>query len=133
MPSSLVPYSLGAPGFQLRSLAALAARAALGGPRELLLAAMQAARLVEGAAGLHPLPESLRRSRANAARTWLAALALPAAPRATISRVVDASAGADRDALNQSWEAVVALVTPLADQATRAELKRVTQFLVPGA
>jgi hypothetical protein len=115
----------------LRSLAALAARAALGGPRELLLAAMQAARMVEGAAGLHPLPESLRRSRANAARTWLAALALPATPRATIARAIDTSAGADRDALGQAWEAVVALITPSADLATRAELRRVTLLLAP--
>lgn len=89
--------------------------------------------MVEGVAGMHPLPESLRRSRANAARTWLAALALPAAPRATISRVIDASSGADRDALSQAWEAVVALVTPAADQATRAELKRVTQLMAPSS
>lgn len=87
--------------------------------------------MVEGVAGLHPLPESLRRARAHAARTWLAALALPAAPRATIARAIDASAGADRDALSQAWEAVVVLVTPTADLATRAELRRVSLLMVP--
>jgi hypothetical protein len=125
------PYALAAPGFPLRSLAALAARSALGGPREVLLAVMQAARMVEGAVGAHPLPESLRRSRANAARSWLAALALPNASRLTIARVIEASAGAERDALASAWEAVAALVTPGADMPARAELRRVSLLLAP--
>ena len=129
MPSP--PFALSATGFPLRSLAALAARSALGGPREVLLAVMQAARMVEGAAGLHPLPESLRRSRANAARSWLAALALPAQSRLTIARAIEASAGAERDVLAQAWETVVALVAPTADLAARAELRRVTLMLAP--
>lgn len=129
MPSP--PFALSAAGFPLRSLAALAARSALGGPREVLLAVMQAARMVEGVAGLHPLPESLRRSRANAARSWLAALALPAQSRLTIARAIEASAGGERDALAQAWEAVVALVAPSADLAARAELRRVTLMLAP--
>ena len=125
------PFALSAAGFPLRSLAALAARSALGGPREVLLAVMQAARMVEGSAGLHPLPESLRRSRANAARSWLAALALPAQQRLTIARAIEASAGGERDALAQAWEAVVALVAPGADLAARAELRRVSLMLAP--
>lgn len=127
------PYALAAPGFHLRSLAALAARSALGGPREVLLAVMQAARMVEGAFGAHPLPESLRRSRANAARSWLAALALPSASRLTIARLIEASAGAERDALAAAWEAVAALVTPGADLPARAELRRVSLLLTPPA
>jgi hypothetical protein len=132
VPSS-PPFALAAPVFPLRSLAALASRAALGGPREVLLAAMQAARMVEGAAGPHPLPESLRRARANAARAWLAALALPNASRLTIARAIEASAAAERDALAQAWEAVVTLITPGADLATRAELRRVSLMLAPVA
>jgi hypothetical protein len=127
------PFALAAPAFPLRSLAGLAARSALGGPREVLLAAMQAARMVEGAAGSHPLPESLRRARAGAARSWLSALALPSASRVTIARAIEASAGAERDALVQAWEAVAALVTPGADMATRAELRRVSLMLTPPA
>jgi hypothetical protein len=127
------PFALAAPGFPLRSLAALAARAALGGPREVLLAAMQAARMVEGAAGPHQLPESLRRARANAARSWLAALALPNSSRATIARAIETSAGADRAAISQAWEAVVTLITPGADMAVRAELRRVSLMLAPVA
>lgn len=131
--SSLPPYALPQPGFPLRALAALAARAALGGPRETLLAAMQVARLAEGAAGPHPLPEPQRRARANAARAWLSALALPAAPRQTMARVIEASAGTSRDALAAAWDAVVQLVTPAADLAARAELRRVSLMLEPPA
>ena len=92
---------------------------------------MQAARMVEGAAGPHPLPESLRRSRANAARSWLSALALPSSSRVIIARAIEASAGAERDALAQAWEGIVALVTPGADLAARAELRRVSLMLSP--
>jgi hypothetical protein len=127
----LPPFALAAPGFHLRSLAALAARSALGGPREVLLAAMQAARMVEGAVGAHPLPESLRRSRANAARSWLAALALPNASRLTIARAIEATAGGERDVIAVAWDAVAALVTPGADMAARAELRRVSLMLAP--
>jgi hypothetical protein len=132
LPSS-PPYALAAPGFHLRALAALAARSALGGPREVLLAVMQAARMVEGAFGAHPLPESLRRSRANAARSWLAALALPNASRLTIARVIEASASAEREALANAWDSVAALVTPGADMPARAELRRVSLLLTPPA
>ena len=89
--------------------------------------------MVEGAFGAHPLPESLRRSRANAARSWLAALALPNASRLTIARVIEASAGAERDALANAWESVAALVTPGADLPARTELRRVSLMLAPPA
>lgn len=85
--------------------------------------------MVEGTVGLHPLPESLRRSRANAARSWLAALALPPASRVTIARAIEASAGNERDVLAQAWEGVVALITPVSDMAARAELRRVSLML----
>lgn len=123
------PHALAPVGFPMRSLAALAARAALGGPREVILAAMQAARMVEGAVGLHPLPESLRRARAQAARAWLSALALPVPSRLVIARVIEASAGGDRDIMARGWDEVVALVAPGADLAARAELRRVSLLL----
>ena len=99
----------------------------------MLLAAMQAARMVEGAAGPHPLPEPLRRARANAARSWLAALAIPQASRALIAKAIEASAGTDREALSHAWEAVVNLITPGTDMAVRAELRRVSLTLAPAA
>ena len=87
---------------------------------------MQAARMVEGAAGPHALPEAQRR-----ARSWLSALALPATPRLTITRAIEASAGTSREALADAWEAVVQLVAPGADLAARAELRRVSNHLAP--
>lgn len=75
----------------------------------------------------------MRRARANAARSWLAALALPNASRAIIARAIDASAGGEREALFQAWEAVVTLITPGADLAARAELRRVSLMLAPVA
>jgi hypothetical protein len=125
VPSS-PPYALTPPAFPQRALTALAARAALGGPRETLLAVVQAARMVEGAVGPHPLPESLRRTRANAARGWLSALALPQSPRQVIGRVIEASAGSDRQALAEAWQAVVPLAPVGADIAARNELRRVS-------
>ena len=95
----------------------------------MLLAAMQAARMVEGAAGAHPLPDSLRKARANAARSWLAALVLPQASRQVMARVIEASAGDDRTTLSDAWEAVVSLVGHATDLAARAELRRVTVML----
>jgi hypothetical protein len=45
--------------------------------------------------------------------------------------VIEASAGAERDTLAQAWEAIVALVSPGADLAARAELRRVSLLLAP--
>jgi hypothetical protein len=120
------PYALAAPEFPFRALAALAGRAAIGGARELVLALLLAARLVDGAVGDAPLTTPMRRTRAAAARAWLAALSLPPHARATVARLVDATAGEDREALRDAWDALVALATPSLDVAGRAELRRLT-------
>jgi len=124
-----LPLALSVPVFPMRSLAQCAARAGLGGPRETLLGVIQAARLVDGVAGLHPLPDALRRTRAGAARSWLAALAMPVAARQAIGRTIDASAGDDRAALVDAWDAVVEVATPLLDLSARNELRRITTRL----
>ena len=87
------PYSLDAPAFRFRALAALAGRAALGGEREVALATLLAARLVAAALPPDLLPAERRAPRAHAARGWLGALALPAGQRTAIARVIDASEG----------------------------------------
>jgi len=126
------PLALSAPGFPLRSIAQLAARASLGGPRETLLGVMQAARLIDGVVGAHPLPDSLRRTRAAAARTWLAAIAMPAAARQAIGRTIDASADNDRVALSEAWTDVVQVATPALDGGSRFELRRISARLQDG-
>lgn len=127
------PLALSAPSFPFRALAQLAARAGLGGPRETLLGVLQAARLVDGAAGAHPLPDALRRVRATAARAWLAALAIPGPARQAIGRAIDASAGDDRAALAEAWAAVARVAAPLVDAGARLELRRVGVPLPPVA
>ena len=46
-----------------------------------------------------------------------------------MARAIEASATGERDALAEAWDGVVALVTPVADMAARAELRRVTLML----
>lgn len=123
---SFPPYALAAPEFRFRALAALAGRAAIGGARELVLAVLLGARLVDGAVGDPPLAAPMRRTRATAARAWLAALALPPTVRSTVARLLEATAGEDRDLLRDAWDAVMALATPSLDVAARAELRRLS-------
>lgn len=128
-----LPLALSVPVFPMRSLAQCAARAGLGGPRETLLGVIQAARLVDGMAGRHPLPDALRRTRAGAARSWLAALAMPAAARQAIGRTIDASAGDNLAALAEAWDAVVQVAMPLLDLSARNELRRISARVHAGA
>lgn len=123
------PYALQPAEFRFRSLAALAGQAPLGGTRELLLAALLIGRLFDGAVGRYALPTLLRRRRATAARSWLSALALPVAARATLARAIDLSASDDRRAMSEAWEHVVALVLPVLDGPARAEVRRLGQLL----
>jgi hypothetical protein len=112
--------------FPFRALAALAGRAAIGGARELLLAALLAARMVEGVVGRAPLPAALRRPRAAAAKAWLSSLALPTTARGLVARVIDATAGDEVADLRAAWSPLVAALSPLLDQPARSELARLT-------
>ena len=123
---ALPPYALDAPEFRFRALAALAGRASLGGARELVLATLLGARLVDGMIGTHPLSTPLRRLRTAGARSWLSALTLPAAARATMARLLEVTASDDRRALADAWEAVVSIAAPALDVPSRVELRRLT-------
>src|SRR5687768_947861 len=90
---ALPPYSLAPNRFPCRALAARAGRAALGGEREVALACWVGARLALALLPPAAVPATLREARAAAARGWLANLALPAATRVPLSRLVDASGG----------------------------------------
>jgi hypothetical protein len=120
------PFALDAPEFRFRALALSSGRASIGGGRELVLAALLGARLIDGVVGPHPLPPAHRRLRAAAARTWLSALALPASSRLIMARLVEATAMDDRRALLEAWENLAALVSPALEGAARNELRRVT-------
>jgi len=119
----LPPYALETPRFRFRALAALVGRSPLGGEREVALAALLAARLVVGALPPLPLPQTVRITRANGARTWYASLALPAALRQSLARLVDATTSVDGDGLEAALRAVIDLSTPALDAGAIAELR----------
>jgi hypothetical protein len=128
---ALPPYALRPAEFRFRAVAVLAGRLALGGDREIALAMLVAARLVVGATGASPLADVVRRHRAQGARTWFTTLALPAAARAACVRLADVSAGADRDAIANAFEAVLESTSGIFDASSRAELQELSRSLAP--
>jgi len=114
-----------APQFRFRALAALAGRSPLGGEREIALATLMAARLVVGALPPQPLPQGVRITRANGARVWLAALALPVPLRQSLARLVDATTSVDREGLEAALRTVIEVGTPQLDALALAELRDV--------
>jgi len=118
------PYALTVPTFAFRSLTTLAARAALGGPRETALATLIAVRLAAGAAPPNTLAPALRAARADAARVWLSSVALPATVRTAIGKLVDASAGSDDRTIVAALEKVTDVTAPVLTKGARSELDR---------
>jgi hypothetical protein len=116
------PFSLAAPVFRYRAIAALAGRAALGVDREIALATLMAARIADGALGADPLTDASRASRAAGARVWFSTLTLPAATRVPIARLVDASESGDRSRLIEAFHGFAGIAAPMLDTPSRAEL-----------
>lgn len=123
------PYALAPLRFPFRALAAQVGRGALGGERECGLACLMAARLASALLPASRLPAPLRLARASAARGWLAALALPAALRIPVARVVDASAGDDTLRLAQNIRVLAIAAAQWLDTPSRAELERLALTL----
>ncbi|HWZ58057.1 MAG TPA: hypothetical protein VNW46_03690 [Gemmatimonadaceae bacterium] len=123
------PYALSAPPFRFPALAALAGRGQIGGDREVALAAFVAARLVVGVLPPNPLPAPARIARAAAGRHWLASLSLPPMVRAPFIRLVDATAGTDREALAAALRSAIDASSPALDLPARNELEAVLQGL----
>jgi hypothetical protein len=116
------PFSLDAPAFRFRALAALAGRAPLGGEREMALATLMAARLAEGTLPSTPLSAAARRSRAGGARVWLSTLTLPAATRVPLARLVEATEGEARMSVAEALASFAGIATALLDPASRLEI-----------
>lgn len=133
MPAS-PPYSLATPSFRFPALAALAGRAPLGGDRELVLACLMSMRLAAGALGPSALPVVVRVERSANARTWLAALALPAPARTPFTKLADAAAGEDDGLVRSTLQRVISACTPVLDGASRQEVERFAASLAaPGS
>jgi hypothetical protein len=127
----LPPYAVSPPAFPFPALAAGAGQAPLGGVREVLLACFVAARLSHDALdrGAGAIPPSLRRARAQGARTWLGSLAVPAGVRGPVGKLIDATAGEDLTALRGCLAAVITVTAPHLDRASRSELERFAQTI----
>jgi hypothetical protein len=124
---------LSSPAFRFRALAALAGRAPLGGPREVVLATYLVARLVDDSLPQRELSASMRGERSAAARGWLGSVALPAAVRASLTKLADATAG-DLADVGQALANVVTAIDPYLDAAARLELDRLERaFIAPDA
>lgn len=118
------PFTLAEPTFAFRSLSALAARAALGGPRETALATLIAARLAAAAAPPEALAAPLRAARAEGARLWLTSVALPAPVRAAIARLVEATSAGDHKMIATSLAKVTDVTALVLNRGARSELDR---------
>jgi hypothetical protein len=122
------PYALSLITFRFPALAALAGRAPLGGQREVALAAYLAAKLAHDALPDGPLTQPLRGERAASAKSWLSTLALPAAVRPALMRLIDASAG-DRRGVAEAVRGVLSATAGLLDARARSELDQLAGAL----
>lgn len=116
------PYALAPITFRFRALAALAGRAPLGGERETALASYVVARLAVGCLPTVALPLEDRGTRASAARTWLASLALPVAVRAPFVKVIESTRADDRPAVAAAIVTAAEIAASYLDGPALAEL-----------
>lgn len=115
--------------FRFPALAALAGRRPLGGDREIALAVLVCAHLVAGTLPEHALPVIARAQRSAGARAWLGAIALPAASRASVARVIDACGRDDLGVVQQTLRALLDGIGRSLDSASRRELERLNGLL----
>jgi hypothetical protein len=124
-------FALTTPAFRFRAVAALSARASLGGDRETVLACLQLGRLC---AGLLP-PQDMARDqmidRTENTRQWLASLAVPSGIRSTAFGVFGALTGLDRARLGEAMTDLVKAASGQLDEASRAELNALILELSP--
>lgn len=129
MADLLPPFAPPRALFPFPGLAAAAARAPLGGPRETLTAVVMVVRLAQGMRLPHPLPVDVRRARAEQAKAWLSALTLPAKTRTALQRGIAASAQGDRTVMAEVLGGVTDVTAPQLDRAARSELTRLAADL----
>ena len=94
------------------------------------MATLLAARLVIGALPPSPLPQQVRIVRANGARAWFAALAVPPSFRQSLMRLMDATTSVDRDGLESALRAVIDISAPHLDAPALTELREIVRMLV---
>lgn len=128
MLAPIAPYSVAPTAFRFPALAALAGEAPIGGQREIVLGTYVTARLADDTQPSRELSAESRADRARNARGWLSMTALPAAVRAALLGVVDATA-TDSVATLEALRSAFEIVSPSLDAASRAEVTRLTNAL----
>ncbi len=125
------PYALEPTPFPFPHLAAMAGRAGMGGPREVAVACLVVAHLVRESccAGTILTPDQ-RRARAQGAKQWLGAAAVPGGIRTALVRTAEASGVEAPPAVAKALESVIAVTANQLDQGARLELARLAQMIV---
>ena len=93
------------------------------------MATLLAARLVVGALPPAPLPQQVRIGRANGARAWFAALAVPPTFRQSLTRLMDATTSVDRDGLEAALRTLIDVSAPHLDAPALTELREIIRVL----
>jgi len=122
-------YALTTPVFRFRALAALSARAPLGGDRETVLACLQLGRLCAGLLPPYNMSRELTVERIEQTKQWVSALAVPTGVRAVTFGIFGALNGFDRSRAALSLADLVKAAAGQLDEASRAELETLRQEL----
>lgn len=129
VPLPSTPFAATRATFACPALLAQAGRAGLGGPREALLGAVMAVRLVSAIRPPKPLDAGVRIARAEVARQWLVAMTIPSKTRTALQRAFATSASGDPAAAADALEAVTEVTSTHLDRASRSELVRLVTAL----
>ena len=121
------PFALDTPTFAFASLAALAARAPLGGAREVAIVAFATARMAEDVRdGEHTLEE--RQVRAAAARRWMTTLSIAEPVRRAFTDLI-AATERDGAATGAALRRVMDVTGGQLDAPSRSDLERLAREL----
>lgn len=125
--SPRAPFALDTPTFSFAALASLAARAPLGGAREIAIVAFTTARMAdETRPGGLSLEE--RQARAAGARRWMATLSLAEPVKKAFHELI-AATEADAPTAAKAIRRVMEVTGAKLDAASRSELDRLARDL----
>lgn len=122
------PYALDTPTFTFAAIATFAARAPVGGVREIAIAAFVTARMASDVASDYALSEAGRRGRAANARRWLSTLAISEPLRRTFIDLVGATEG-EAPGIALALRRVIDVTGGILDPGCSAELERLAKEL----
>ena len=124
------PYGLEPTTFPFPALAAMAGRAALGGPREIALACFLVARIVgDVSVRQSSLTPEQKAERAQGVKHWLGAATIPSPVRNALSRLADATVSDDPTAIKAALDSVMTVTANQLDPGARLELGRLAQAI----